>query len=168
MKRSPKLTAALSVLLVSSGYGQSQRVPKLSDNDIELEVQQALADAAFSGSSIQLAVSAGVVKLYGNVRTNDEKTPAEAKITNLRGVQCITDLLIVVDRTTAPIASTAPIPAAPKFITVPVGVTIPIRLNGEIDIKTATAGDSFTDTTAANVGDAGLTVIQAERQSSGG
>ena len=49
------------------------------------------------------AVSAGVVKLYGNVRTNDKRTLAEAKITNLRGVKSITDLLTVVDRTTAPV-----------------------------------------------------------------
>ncbi len=44
-------------------------------------IATALADAAFSGSSIQSAVRAGVVKLYGNVRTNDEKTFAEAKMT---------------------------------------------------------------------------------------
>ena len=159
MKRSPKLTAALCVLLVSSSYGQSQRTPRLSDNDIELEVQQALADAAFNGSSIQSAVNAGVVKLYGNVRTNDEKTLAEAKITNLRGVKSINDLLTVIDRTPPPVAASAPIPVAPKTVTIPQGTTIPIRLTGEIDTKTAAAGDSFTGTTAANVSNAGAIVI---------
>ena len=128
MKPSPKLTAVLSVLLVSSSYGQSQRTPRLSDNDIELEVQQALADAAFNGSSIQSAVNAGVVKLYGNVRTNDEKTLAEAKITNLRGVKSINDLLTVIDRTPAPVAASAPIPVAPKTVTIPQGTTIPSGL----------------------------------------
>ena len=64
-----------------------------------LKCNRPLADAAFNGSSIQSAVSAGVVKLYGNVRTNDEKILAEAKITNLRGVKSINDLLTVIDRT---------------------------------------------------------------------
>ena len=159
MNRSPTLTAALSVLLVSSNYGQSQRTPRLSDNDIELEVQQALADAAFNGSSIQSAVSAGVVKLYGNVRTNDEKTLAEAKITNLRGVKSINDLLTVIDRTPAPVTASSPAPVAPRTVTVPQGTTIPIRLTGEIDTKTAAAGDSFAGTTAANVSNAGTVVI---------
>ncbi len=159
MKHSPKLTAALSFLLVSSTYGQSHRAATLSDNDIELEVQQALSDSAFNGSSIQSAVSAGVVKLYGNVRNNDEKTLAEAKITNLRGVKSINDLLTVIDRTVAPVASSTPAPAAPKTITVPQGVTIPIRLRGEIDTKTAAAGDTFTGTTAANISHAGTVVI---------
>ena len=159
MKRTPKLTAALSVVLISSSYGQSQRTPRLSDNDIELEVQQALADAAFNGSSIQSAVSAGVVKLYGNVRTNNEKTLAEAKITNLRGVKTINDLLTVIDRTPAPVMASTPAPIAPRTVTVPSGMTIPIRLTGEIDTKTAAAGDSFAGTTAANVSNAGAVVI---------
>lgn len=159
MKRSLKLTAALTVLLVSSSYGQSHRTPTLSDNDIELEVQQALSDPAFNGSSIQSAVSAGVVKLYGNTRNNDEKTLAEAKITNLRGVKSINDLLNVIDRTTASVTSSTPVPVAPKTVTVPQGTTIPIRLTGEIDTKTATAGDTFNGTTAANVSNAGAVVI---------
>jgi hypothetical protein len=159
MKHSPTLTAALSVLLVSSTYGQSHRTTAHSDDDIELEVQQALSDAAFNGSSIQSAVSAGVVKLYGNVRNNDEKTLAEAKITSLRGVKSINDLLTVIDRTTAPVASGTPAPIAPRTITVPQGVTIPIRLSGEIDTKTAAAGDSFAGTTAAAVSHAGAVII---------
>ena len=53
-------------------------------------MQQALADAAFNGPSIQSAVNAGVVKLYGNVCTSDEKTLAAAKITNLRGAKSST------------------------------------------------------------------------------
>ena len=167
MNRSPKLTAALSVLLVSSTYGQSHRTTVLSDNDIELEVQQALADGAFNGSSIQSSVSAGVVKLYGNVRTNDEKTLAEAKITTLRGVKSINDLLSVIDRTAAPVAAANPAPAASKPVTVPRGTTIPIRLSGEIDTKTANAGDTFTGTTAANVSNAGTTVIPSGTPATG-
>jgi len=39
------------------------------------------------------------------------------------------------------------------------GTTIPIRLSGEIDTKTAAAGDSFTGTTAATVSHAGAVII---------
>lgn len=159
MKRSPRLTAALSVLLVSSSYGQNQRTPRLSDNDIELEVQQALVDPAFNGSSIMSTVTGGVVKLYGNVRSNDEKTLAESKITSLRGVKSINDLLSVVDRTTTPVASSTPAPLPPKTVTVPQGTGISIRLTGEIDTKNAAAGDSFTGTTAASISNAGAVVI---------
>ncbi len=44
-------------------------------------------------------------------------------------------------------------------MTIPQGTTIPIRLAGEIDTKTAAAGDSFAGTTAVNVSNAGAVVI---------
>ena len=130
MKRSPKLTAALSVLLVSSSYGQSQRTPRLSDNDIELEVQQALP---MPRSWLQYPVRSQRRRrqLYGNVRTNDEKTLAEAKITNLRGVKSINDLLTVIDRTPPPVAASAPIPVAPKTVTIPRERPSPFGLPGK-------------------------------------
>ena len=134
------IALAASLLMPPFTYSQSARWQQ--DQQTESKVQQALTSSQFAGSSIQSSVNNGVVKLFGNVRSEQEKEQASESLANISGVKTVMNNLTVV-----PTMQAAPAKAA----SVAVGTTLPIRLNGEIDTKTAKAGDTFQGTIAANV-----------------
>ena len=103
----------------------------------------------------------GVVKLTGNVRSETEKEYASSDLANLPGVKTVLNNLEVHDNSSHPAPTPAKVagPTGPKTITLAVGTAIPVRLNDEINTKTAQAGDTFHATTASSITLAGFTAI---------
>lgn len=135
--RTPIAVAAL--LLVPSAL-PAQNAQWQRDQQTESQVQQALTAAGTT--SVLSSVKNGVVTLTGNVRSEDEKARVSESLANIDGVKTVMNNLTV---------SRAVQAASPKAAMLAEGTTIPIRLNGEIDTKTAKAGDTFQGTVSANV-----------------
>jgi len=90
------VTSVNNALSVDVGTGSSQS-PALSDAEILLEAERALAtSAALDGHSILLSVAAGWVTLDGSVNAYWKKTHAEQKVLDLRGVLGVTNKVAVV------------------------------------------------------------------------
>ncbi len=155
------IAGSLSLSLSPAMFAQTHKAPP-TDWDIEAEVQKALAnDHIFVGSSILSSVNKGVVKLTGNVRSETEKEYASSDLANLPGVKTVLNNLEVHDNSfhAAPTPAKVAGPTGPKTITLSVGTVIPVRLNDEINTKTAQAGDTFHATTASSITLAGFTAI---------
>ena len=130
-------------------YAQTQK-----DWALEGKVQNALRDPALAGSTILSSVNEGVIKLSGTVHSEAAKELASADLATIPGVKTVLNNLSIQDNTVhAVIAPPPPKPAAgpsgPKLMTLPSGTALPVRLTGEIDTKTAKAGDTFEGTTAS-------------------
>lgn len=111
------------------------------DQQTESQVQQAVS---FTGlPSIQSSVKNGVVTLTGTVRTEEDEARVSQSLVNVPGIKMVMNYLTI----GRPVQAAAPA----KATMLAAGTTIPIRLNGEIDTKTATAGDTFQGTVSANV-----------------
>ncbi len=131
---------ALTALLLTPPAIYSQNAQWQQDQQTESRVQQALTASGITG--VLSSVKNGVVTLTGNVRSDDAKARVSDSLAGMDGVKTVMNNLTV-----ARAVQTAP--ARPT--TLAAGTTIPIRLNGEIDTKTAKAGDTFQATIVANV-----------------
>ena len=131
---------ALTALLLTPPAIYGQNAQWQQDQQTESRVQQALTSAGVTG--VLSSVKNGVVTLTGNVRSDDAKARVSDSLAGIDGVKTVMNNLTVARATQAA-------PAKPATLTS--GTTIPIRLNGEIDTKTAKAGDTFKATVAANV-----------------
>lgn len=156
------IASSLSLSLSPALFAQTHNAPP-TDWQIEGEVQKALAnDHIFVGSSILSSVNRGVVKLTGNVRSETEKEYASSDLANIPGVKTVLNNLEVVHYNhPAPTPAKVAGPTGPKTITLAAGTVIPVRLNEEINTRTAQAGDTFHGTTASSVNFAAYTVIPA-------
>jgi len=155
-------TLALTALLATSmGAQTGKAAPKPTDTQIEGNVQAALNDPAFRGSSIFSNVKGGVVTLNGNVRSEAEKELASQDLATITGVKTVLNNLSVVDDTPKPdVAPVQPAgPSGPKVVTLAEGTTIGVRLMDEVNTKTAKARDTFRGTTASNLTLLNYTVI---------
>ena len=130
----------LTALLLTPPAIYSQTAQWQQDQQTEAKVQQTLSAAGITG--VLSSVKNGVVTLSGNVRSDDDKARISDSLASVTGVKAVMNNLTVARA----IQTAAARPAA-----LAAGTTIPIRLNGEIDTKTAKAGDTFQATVAANV-----------------
>ena len=106
------------------------------------------------------SVDKDVVKLTGNVRSETEKEYASSDLANLPGVKTVLNNLEIHDNTFhAPPPAKIAGPTGPKTITLAAGTVISVRLNDEIDTKTAQAGSTFQGTTATAFTLGGFTAI---------
>lgn len=155
------IAGSLCLTLSPAMFGQTHKAPP-TDWQIEAQVQKAIAnDHIFVGSSIMSSVDKGVVKLTGIVRSEREKEYASSDLANIPGVKTVLNNLEVHENSFHPAPAPAKVagPTGPKTITLAAGTVIPVRLNDEINTKTAQAGDTFHATTASNVAFAGFTAI---------
>jgi hypothetical protein len=140
VRRAVPSSLALTALLLTPPAIYSQNAQWQQDQQTESRVQQALTTSGVTG--VLSSVKNGVVTLTGKVRSDDARARVSDSLAGIDGVKTVMNNLTV-----ARAVQTAP--ARPT--TLAAGTTIPIRLNGEIDTKTAKAGDTFQATVAANV-----------------
>ena len=148
-------TIGLAAVLLSTAGAQTRKSAATpNDWQIETQVQQVLgSDHSFKGSSILSSVNKGVVLLTGSVRSEAERTLASTELGQINGVKTVLNNLVIADNS----VHATPAPAAPlgrtgpKTVTLADGTPLAVRLNDEIDTKTAKAGDTFHATTAVNV-----------------
>ncbi len=131
---------AIAALLAVPAASHAQSAQWQQDQRTESQVQQAITATGIP--SILSSVNNGVVTLTGNVRTDEDKARVSQSLANIGGVKTVMNNLTV-----SRAMQTAP--AKPAMLVA--GTTLPIRLNGEIDTKTAKAGDTFQGTISANV-----------------
>ena len=134
---------ALAALLLLPLTLPAQSAQWYKDNQTETKVQKALTDFGIVGSSIFSSVEDNIVKLSGNVRSEEERQLAADRVSRIDTVKTVVNNLVVVRNLPAPVQA--------KSITLPAGTTLPVRLNGGIDTKTAKAGDTFQGSIAAAV-----------------
>lgn len=133
---------ALAALLLAPTAVHGQSAQWTQDLQTEGKVQQALAKLRLIGSSNLSTTTNGVVELSGNVVNELKKVLTSGSPAGIRYAKTATNNLIVVPTAQGPTTKPALLVA---------GTTLPIRLNGEIDTKTAKQGDTFQGTIAANV-----------------
>lgn len=145
---------ALAALLLTPSALSAQSAQWQKDQQTQGQIQQALTAAGTT--SVLSSVNNGVVTLTGNVRTDEEKARVSQSLANISGVKTVLNNLNVVSNNAPPSGRSIDhmvdlVPAQTKPVTLAAGSALPIRLNGEIDTKTAKAGDTFQGTISANV-----------------
>lgn len=140
-----------------------------TDASIEAEVRGILYNDAIlqeKGDAVVANVKGGIVTLSGKVTSDAAKVLASRDIADVKGVKTVLNDLSV--SATASAASTAAAPPTvtaqadhTKLLELPARTQIPIRLQEEVDTKTAKEGDTFHGTVAANVFHNGYPLIPA-------
>ncbi len=162
--------------VVMPGMAMAQtRKAQPTDAQILAKVRAVLKnEPAFAGMTITPTVSHGTVSLDGNVTSEAAKVLASTEIANIAGIKTVLNNLNIGPDAAAmaPAPQPAPVPAPPpqapvhresplmvKNIVLQPGTVIPVRINDEINTKTAKANDTFHGTTASAILQGDYTLI---------
>lgn len=154
--------AALSVFAVTLSaplYSQTQHSQtQRSDIQIIADVRNILTNEAVlqgPGNNISALIRQGVVTLSGTVTSNAGRVLASRDIADVPGLKTVLNDITVGGTTAAAGPPSTGVATATadrtKLLELPARTLIPIRLQDEIDTKTAKEGDTFHGTVAANV-----------------
>jgi len=159
---------AIPALLLLAGttsvpvLSQTKTPAPRTDASIEAEVRGILYNEVAlqeKGDAVVANVKGGIVTLSGKVTSEAGRVLASRDIAEVRGVKTVLNDLTVTAANTTPLPGTAA-PAMPtttaqadhtKLLELPARTQIPVRLQEEVDTKTAKEGDTFHATVAANV-----------------
>ncbi len=129
-----------------------------TDASIEAEVRGILYnDSALQekGDAVVANVKGGIVTLSGKVTSEAARVLASRDIAEVHGIKTVLNDLTVSTAAAVPTAAATPPPVAQadrtKLLELPAHTQIPVRLQEELDTKTAKEGDTFHATVAANV-----------------
>ena len=164
--------AVIAVSLFTPLHSQAQHSqPQRSDTQIIADVRSILTNEAAlqgPGNNISASIRQGVVTLSGTVTSNAGRVLASRDIADVAGLKTVLNDITVGGANpaaTPPPATAGAATATPdrtKLLELPARTVIPIRLQDEIDTKTAKEGDTFHGTVAANVFRSGYPLIPVD------
>ncbi len=163
--REPLIAGIVCTASLSAAFAQTAHRP--SDLQLLVRVQTVIRnEPAFAGMTITPSVAHGVVSLNGTVPSQAAKMLASNEAAGVGGVRTVINNLNVATAVPAPIpappsvsSAHEPLAASPvsspvsslvsRKVTLPPGSVISVRLEDEINTKTAKANDTFRGTTAS-------------------
>ncbi len=160
------LAGSTAVPVLSQTKASSTR----TDASIEAEVRGILYnDSALQekGDAVVANVKGGIVTLSGKVTSEAARVLASRDIAEVHGIKTVLNDLTVTSAAATPATAPAtPVPVVQadrtKLLELPAHTQIPVRLQEEVDTKTAKEGDTFHATVAANVFHNGYPLIPVE------
>ncbi len=175
MRISSRAALAIAAVSISAPvYSQTHTQPR-SDMQIIADVRNVLnnEDALKGpGNSISASIRAGVVTLSGSATSNAARVLASRDIADVPGIKTVLNDITVgsgaaaapnaVDTRPKTAAAATSTPDRTKLLELKPHTQIPIRLQEEIDTKTAKEGDTFHGTVAANVFENGYALIPVD------